>query len=241
MGDRINAFLKGKKKYSVYIATLLASILAMVVTDPQQQAELQEFVPLAAMVLSGIVYLVVEGWNDSKRIQAEQAYYNAVAATQPGTVSAPAQAPAQATARAEERFDEAAFVKQVHTAAVELAKKAFPDAPEALTSIYRAAEAVGQKLECNDVREALAYWGYLQGLAEDAWRELEFDNKDERGCKLHPPELYEFRATLNRVNSCYEKLQALVRSGGDWRRPSSPIYGLTVYSVGAFAGEGVGE
>lgn len=240
MGDKINRFLQGKKKYSVYITSVLVSIITLAVSDPAQQKELMDFVPLVAMVLSGIVYLVVEGWNDSKRAEAEQAYYNAFAATQAASPPPEQKPPAQPAQKAEEPFDEAAFVKQVHTAAVELAKKAFPDAPEALTSIYRAAEAVGQKLECKDIREAVAYWSYLQGLAEDVWKELEFNNKDASGCKLHPPELYEFRATVNRVNNCYEKVQELAKSGRDWRRLMSPIYGLTVYSVGALGGEAHG-
>jgi hypothetical protein len=244
MGDMINRFLSGKKKYSVFIATFLTSAITMAVSDPQQAQELQEFVPMLAMLISGVAYLIVEGWNDSRRTQTEAAYYNMLTAqhqAQAGGGERAGRGNTTTTTAPAEPFDEARFINSIHTGAVELARTAFPDAPQGLQSIYRAAEAIGQKTLCHDIREALAYWDYLSGLAEDAWKQLEFDNKDERGCKLHPPELYEFRATVNRVNSCYEKLQALVRSGGDWRRLSSPIYGLTVYSVGAFAGEGVGE
>lgn len=244
MGDRINRFLSGKKKYSVWIATFLTSVITMAVSDPGQAQELQEFVPMLSMLISGIAYLVIEGWNDSKRAQAQAAYYTAVAATAPAqeaqTPAAGTTAPA-GTAAAQQPFDEAGFIKEIHTAAEELAKRAFPDAPTALISVYKAAEQIGQKMECEDIRQALAYWNYLAGLAEDAWKELEFNNKDTQGCKLHPPQLYEARANLRRVQTALKNLEDMVASGVDWRKGANPTLGLTIYSVGSLAGETLGR
>jgi phosphoribosylamine-glycine ligase len=63
----LNRFLSGKKKYSVFIATFLVAVLQMFVGDPETQKELMDFVPTLAMMLSGIVYLVVEGRLDAQR------------------------------------------------------------------------------------------------------------------------------------------------------------------------------
>lgn len=245
MGDSINKFLQGKKKYSVFIATFLTSVISFLVQDPQQAQELQEFVPLLAMLVSGVAYLIVEGWNDVHRAQAEEAYYNMLSATKQTSLPAescpkPAAQAAGTGAVTVEPFDEAEFVRQVHAGAVGLAKAAFPDAPEALTSIYRAAEEVGKKLECTDIRQALAYWNYLRGLAEDAWKQLEFQSKDSQGCKLHPPELYEFRATVKRTATTLKNLDDLSQTSYDWRRLRG-LWGATVYSVGALAGEALGR
>lgn len=232
MGDRINKFLAGKKKYSVFIATFLTAVVTTFVGDPQRAAELQEFVPLLAMLVSGVAYLVVEGWNDIRRAEAEQAYYTMLS-TKPQVAQAE---PAAQPAPVPQPFDEAEFIRGLHTAAGELAKKAFPEAPRALTSLYRAAEQLGQQTECTDIRQALAYWRYLQGLAEDAWKELEFNNKDPNGCKLHPPDLYEFRATCRRATATLEELENAVRAGFDWRQCKSTTQGTpTLYSVGELA------
>ncbi len=245
MGDMINRFLSGKKKYSVFIATFLTSVITMAVSDPAQAQELQEFVPMLAMLISGVAYLIVEGWNDSRRTQTEAAYYNMLTAQHQAQAAAGGRAEGGSTTTTSatasvntEPCDEAGFISSIHTRAVELARTAFPDAPQELQSIYRAAEAIGQKTLCRDIREALAYWDYLSGLAEDAWKQLEFDNKDERGCKLHPPELYEFRATVKRAQTNYENLKKLAESGKEWAR-SFPG-GATIYSLGAFAGEVIG-
>lgn len=238
MGEMINKFLQGKKKYSVFIATFLTSIITMAVQDPGQAQELQEFVPMLAMLISGVAYLIVEGINDSKRTETEAAYYNMLTAQHQANTAIGTggeNTTSSTTMIATEPFDEAAFINTIHAGAVELAKTAFPDAPDSLVSIYHAAEAIGQKTPTNDIREALAYWDYLCGLAEDAWKQLEFDTKDEKGCKLHPPELYEFRATVKRVQTNYENLKKLAESGKDWTR--SYPHGATLYSLGAFAAE----
>ncbi len=237
MGDKINRFLQGKKKYSVYIATLLTSIITMAVPDPGAQAELQELVPLAAMVLSGIAYLIVEGWNDTRRAEAEEAYYNMLAATRqthlpatPAQESVTTQAPSGPPP-----FNEAEFIRDFHARVVETAGKLFTDSPASPPNLYRAAEHLGQRTECHDIREAVAYWEYLAQLAEDAWRQLEFDTRDEKGCKLFSPDLYEFRATSKRTAALLDKLQKMDRTADEWRKRGGPPWGVTLYSVGSMA------
>lgn len=242
----INKFLQGKKKYSVFIATLLTSVITMAVQDPEQARELQEFVPLLAMLISGVAYLIVEGWNDAKRVGAEEAYYNmlgqkyqAEVSAVSGSTTVPTAPTGTATAAPPEPFDGAEFISRIHAGAVELAKTAFPEAPTALSSIYRAAEVVGGKTECHDIREALVYWEYLAGLAEDVWKDLEYNRKDERGCKLHPPELYEFRAVVKKNRTNLANLEELARSGRQWQ--GGYATGTTLYNVGAFAAEKLGQ
>lgn len=171
----INKFLAGKKKYSVFITTLLVAALEMFITDPEAQKELMDFVPMLAMMLSGITYLLVEGIRD---IQREKNLSSpGTPATAPDSAVAPPQFPdttqGSPPPQNPQNFTPQALVWQpldmndIEARVEHLAKDHYLEANE-FTRLY-AAESLGRHIPCVHIDQALQYWDYLVNLAHKAF------------------------------------------------------------------------
>lgn len=226
--------IDGKKKFTAYVVGALTSVIGLLVTTGIIGEGTADAITSVISVIAPILGAVLYDWFQSKHDIAKE-YAKVQIATAGVSTQNGYQQPQETTDQKPDEFNEADFIRDIHAEAVELAENNFPDAPHLLVNVFKAAEQVGQQTQCTDIRQAVAYWNYLAGLAEDAWKQLEFETKDEHGCKLFPPQLYEARANLRRVQACHTNLQRLVQSGRDWRQAKTALHGCTLYTVGAFA------
>jgi hypothetical protein len=92
----LQKFLDGKKKYSAFIITVLATMIPLFVQDPEVQKTVLDMVPSAAAALAGIFYIVTQGKVDREKEVVKALNGNGAAvATQTLTQTTPAQAQAQ--------------------------------------------------------------------------------------------------------------------------------------------------
>ena len=99
MGDILNNFMTGKKKYSAsVILPIIVAAINVFVTNTETANTLvelvQEFLPTIIALVGGAVFTVVEGVNDNSKIKASTiaaASTNGTVATQTVTTSQPAQ------------------------------------------------------------------------------------------------------------------------------------------------------
>ena len=240
----LNRFLAGKKKYSVYIATLLVAAIEMFTGDPEISKELMDFVPMLAMVLSGIVYLVVEGRLDGQREKTNTAQAQAALAVAQGTITGAQAQPAQPQ---QEIPPISAFQPQIPKPPEPLDIKLFHervlnDTPAKYTEVNPAtvffeARDKGSVTTCQDIKQAQDYWDYLVTLAYDAEQFVkEQTGIDKPGpCKVRSPEYAQMQLELMKTIRNRDAVYALARANIDWRRQISP--NDTLYHVGVLAEE----
>src|SRR4030042_4892865 len=63
----LQRFLDGKKKYSAFIVTVLATMIPLFIQEPEAQKTILDMVPSAAAALAGIFYIVTQGKVDSEK------------------------------------------------------------------------------------------------------------------------------------------------------------------------------
>lgn len=242
--------LEGKKKFTAYLVGIISSVIGLLVTTGIIGEGTADAVTSVMAVAAPILGAALYDWFQSRHDVAKEyakaeiarSRNSAPSGTATGTCrqyeqTAPAVQPGEKI-RPVDDFDQTEFISYVHSQAVDTASSMFPAAPTSLTSILRAAEQVGTKIPCTDIRQAEAYWDYLAELAEDAWKQLEFDNRDAKGCKLFPPQLYEARANTRRINAFRNSLQRMIEANADWSQARSSTTALpTLYSIGLYAGE----
>ncbi len=56
----VGKFLDGKKKYSAFIITILATLIPLFIQDPEGQKTFMDLVPSLATLLAGVFYIVTE-------------------------------------------------------------------------------------------------------------------------------------------------------------------------------------
>lgn len=198
MGEALNNFMAGKKKYSAaVILPIVIAIINVFVTDPEAQTSIvglvQEFLPTVIALVGGVAYTVVEGVNDNSKIKnsAVIAQGNGTVAAQPVTASQPSQVQAQPAVSAAldpapqpwdiQAFDE--LIKKKVTATYGVQTPA--------TELYQAMNT-GADTHCDYIEHAVDYWDYLIMKADarfsDVWgysfREAQ-ERVKEPGCPTH--------------------------------------------------------
>src|SRR4030042_682550 len=63
----LQRFLDGKKKYSAFIVTVLATMIPLFIQEPEAQKTILDMVPSAAAALAGIFYIVTQGKVDREK------------------------------------------------------------------------------------------------------------------------------------------------------------------------------
>ncbi len=238
----LNRFLAGKKKYSVYIATFLVAAIEMFSGDPEVQKELADFVPLLAMVLSGIAYLVVEGRIDAQREKTNTAQAQAAVVMANGTINgtqaqpAAAQPEIQPIAASQPQIPkppEPLDIKLFHERVLnDTAAKYTEQNPAA---VFNEAKDKGSITTCHDIKQARDYWDYLVTLAYDAAAYVkEQTGIDKPGpCKVRSPEYMAVQRDLMKTIANRDLVYALAQSNIDWKRALGP--NDTLYHVGVLA------
>lgn len=246
----INKFLAGKKKYSVFITTLLVSAIQLFVVDPGQQRELGDMVPMMAMVLSGIVYLVVEGTRDIQREKTNTEYYKAlnlgVVSTEPPNhteigiaphKSSPGEPTSQPQKTPPEKFDVAGFHENIMSSV----KATYTEVNPA--TVYYQARDKGMLTGCTHISQAEDYWDYLLSLAfdaEDYLRQAVQQTQKAQVCQPRDPAYYAMQRDVRNTVQCRENLRELAQSSIDWKAKLPPNY-ATLYNLGGLAGELLGK
>jgi len=248
----LNRFLAGKKKYSVYIATLLVAAIQMFGGDPAVQKELTDFVPLLAMVLSGIVYLVVEGRLDGQRAEAEAIksaeYYKTHPegnSTQIITQAQPAAAqqeiqpmvasqPISTNLNQSQPLDIKLFHERVLN---DTAAKYSEQNP---ATVFFEAKDKGSATTCYNIKQAQDYWDYLVTLAYDAHAYVEEQTSGVKpgegsACKVRSPEYVAMQLEVSKTIRCRDNVYVLAKTNIDWRKTLGP--NDTLYHVGVLAEE----
>ena len=234
----INKFLSGKKKYSVFIATFLVAAIEMFTGDPEVSKQLMDFVPMLAMILSGITYLIVEGRLD---LQREQTHTEAVKAENsshslPGYgLDAPQPAKAQPARSSEEiqpihEFD----VKTFHARVLNDVEAKYTEKNPA--TIFYQARDKGSITTAYSLEQAIDYWDYLVTLAYDANAYIKDVTTDETDpCRRTSPEYLLSQRDISKTLRYREAVYALSNTNIDWKAKLGP--NDTLYRVGVLAGD----
>ena len=220
----INNFLAGKKKYSVFLLTFLTAGVQMVIHDPETQKQLLDFMPTLAMMLSGIAYLIIEGWNDVQRQKSNAEMYKVQ--TIGSTITPTTLQPQPASPREEiqpiktvpleevKPFD----VKTFHESVMASVAQTYIEVNPA--TVYYQARDKGKLADCQHISQTQDYWAYLVGLAYEALayiRAIVEKDKPVGGCKPRSPELYAAEQDLRTILKMADNLEALAEAGINWK------------------------
>jgi hypothetical protein len=246
----LNRFLSGKKKYSVFIATFLVAVLQMFVVDPETQKELMDFVPTLAMMLSGIVYLVVEGRLDGQRAEAEALKSAEYYKTHPEGNSTQTITQAQPAASQQEIQPISASQPQIPKPPEPLDIKLFHErvlndtaakySEQNPATVFFEARDKGSVTTCHNIKQAQDYWDYLVTLAYDAEQFVKEQTSGVKpgegsACKVRSPEYVAMQLDLMKTLRNRDAVYALARTNIDWRQKLYP--NDTLYHVGVLAEE----
>ena len=227
----LQKFLDGKKKYSAFIVTVLATMIPLFIQEPEAQKTILDMVPSAAAALAGIFYIVTQGKVDREKEAVKALNGNGAAvATQTLTQATPAQAQAQSQSVVEQTtpFDPKAFHEDVMANVQATYKET-----NAATIFYKARDK-GQVTDCQHISQAVDYWNYLVDLAVDARDWLKELTEKKAGACGRSPEYYVFTRDFNATIRAANALNELAASKVDWKSKLAP-FNRTLYGVGVLA------
>jgi hypothetical protein len=184
----LQKFLDGKKKYSAFIITALATMIPLFIQDPEAQKTIMDFVPSVAAAIAGIFYIVTQGNVDKEKAKAALANGNGgVVTTQ---VAAPAQpAPMQSGPTQQTQVPEPLDLKLFHERVLSDVAAKYTEVNAA--TVFFTARDKGGLTTCHDIKQAQDYWDYLVTLAYDAEqyvKEATNAGKKVGGCTVRSPE-----------------------------------------------------
>jgi len=230
----IQKFLDGKKKYSAFIITILATMIPLFIQDPEAQKTIMDYVPSIAAALAGIIYIVTQGGVDKETEKAKTATAQAVLVTangiQNGGYALPVQPQAQSQPVAElpTPFDPKAF----HEDVLSTVKATYTEVNQC-TIFYKARDK-GSVTDCQNISQAVDYWNYLVDLAVDAKDWLKEETEKKKGDCGRSPEYYVFNRDFNTTIRAANSLSELATSKIDWKSRLAP-FNRTLYGVGTLA------
>ena len=227
----LQKFLDGKKKYSAFIVTVLATMIPLFIQEPEAQKTILDMVPSAAAALAGIFYIVTQGKVDREKEVVKALNGNGAAvATQTLAQATPAQAQAQSQPVVEQTtpFDPKAFHEDVMANVQATYKET-----NAATIFYKARDK-GQVADCQDISQAVDYWNYLVDLAVDARDWLKEQTEKKKGECGRSPEYYVFTRDFNATIRAANTLNELAASKVVWKSKLAP-FNRTLYGVGVLA------
>ena len=219
----LQKFLDGKKKYSAFIITALATMIPMFIQDPEAQKTIMDFVPSVAAAIAGIFYIVTQGNVDKEKAKAAVANGNGgVVTTQ---VAAPAQpAPMQSGPQQQiqpvktEPPAEPLDLKLFHERVLSDVAAKYTEVNAA--TVFFTARDKGGLTTCHDIKQAQDYWDYLVTLAYDAEqyvREATNAGKKVGGCTVRSPEHVQMQNELTKTVRQRDNVYALAQTNIDWR------------------------
>ena len=228
----LQKFMDGKKKYSAFIITVLATMIPLFIQEPEAQRTVLDMVPSVAAALAGIFYIITQGKVDREAETAKiLANGGGVAvATTKAAAATPArpQAEIQIVVEQATPFDPKAFHEDVMANVQSTYKET-----NAATIFYKARDK-GQVADCQDISQAVDYWNYLVDLAVDARDWLKEVTEKKAGTCGRSPEYYVFTRDFNTTMRAANSLNTLANSKTDWRSKLVPFQ-RTLYTVGILA------
>jgi hypothetical protein len=230
----IQKFLDGKKKYSAFIITVLATMIPLFIQDPEAQKSIMDYVPSIAAALAGIFYILTQGGIDKETEKAKTATAQAALVTANGTQNGgyaqPAQPQQQSQPVAElpTPFDPKAF----HEDVLATVKATYTEVNQC-TIFYKARDK-GSATDCQNISQAVDYWNYLVDLAVDAKDWLKEETEKKKGECGRAPEYYVFNRDFNTTIRAANNLSELATSKIDWKAKLAP-FNRTLYGVGTLA------
>ena len=240
----LQKFLDGKKKYSAFIITALATMIPLFIQEPEAQKTVMDFVPSLAAVVAGIFYIVTQGGVDKEKEKAKTATAQAALAmangTQNGMHAQPAAAQPEITPIAVSQPQipqppEPLDIKLFHERVLNDTPAKYSEQNPA--TVFSLAKDRGSITTCHDIKQAQDYWDYLVTLAYDAEQYVrEATQVDKPGpCKVRSPEHVHMQLEVMKTVRCRDNVYALAQSYIDWRKKLGP--NDTLYHVGVLAEE----
>ena len=229
----LQKFLDGKKKYSAFIITVLATMVPLFVQEPEAQKTILDMVPSVAAALAGVFYIITQGKIDKEK-EAVKVVANGdgvgVVATTQTAQAQPAQPQAEIQPVVEQPtpFDPKDFHEDVLANVKATYKEVNP-----CTIFYKARDK-GQVTDCQHISQAVDYWSYLVDLAVDARDWLKEATEKKAGECGRSPEYYVFTRDFNTTIKAANSLTELAGSGIDWKAKLAP-FNRSLYGVGALA------
>ena len=210
----LQKFMDGKKKYSAFIITVLATMIPMFIQEPEAQQTFMDMVPSVAAALAGIFYIITQGKIDREKEAVKAVNGNgAVVTTQTLTQTAAAQPQAEIQPVVEEvqPFD----VKGFHETVLAEVEATYKEVNPA--TIYYKARDKGTVTACQSISQAQDYWSYLVDLAVDARDWLKGETEKAAGACGRSPEYYVFTRDFNSTIRAANALNELAISKVDWK------------------------
>jgi len=232
----LQKFLDGKKKYSAFIITVLATIIPLFIQEPEAQRTFMDMVPSAAAALAGIFYIITQGKIDSEKekIKVVESQANIVlndASAQPAMATATRESQStQGTVDTPVAFDPKTFHESVLATVKETYTEVNP-----CTIFYKARDK-GAVTDCQHLSQAVDYWNYLVDLAVDAKDWIKEQTEKKKGECGRSPEYYVFNRDFNATVRAANSLSELAGSRIDWKAKLAP-FNRTLYGVGTLAGQ----
>ena len=229
--------MDGKKKYSAFIITVLATMIPLFIQDPEAQKTIMDFVPSVAAALAGIFYIVTQGNIDKETEKAKTALATNGAATSTQTVPKPRQQQlSHKSSLCRRSQPEPLDLKLFHERVLNDTAAKYSEQNPA--TVFYTAKDKGGVTTCHDIKQAQDYWDYLVTLAYDAEqyvREATGVDKPEGGCKVRSPEHVQMQNELTKTIRLRDNVYALAQTNIDWRAKLGS--NDTLLHVGALAEE----
>lgn len=238
----LQQFLEGKKKYSAFIITVLATMIPLLVSEPEAQKTLMDFIPSVAAALAGAVYIITQGRLDQtkeqqKTTQPTGAQATGAAAAAPTSALPAEPAASQPTADSftqPEPIDLKAFHETVLSSVIGIYTES-----NAATIFYTARDK-GRITECQDISQAVDYWQYLVQLCQSARDWLKEESDKKYGQCGWSPDLVAFMRDFNTTITSYNNLIELKEKRIDWKS-KLPKWFRTLYMVGTLSAMMLGK
>ena len=231
----IQKFLDGKKKYSAFIITILATIIPLFIQEPEAQKTIMDIVPSLAAAAAGVFYILTQGKVDAEieKVKiAELANGNGSAAAGV-TVAAASAEQAQAVIQQPVEPTPMPFdPKTFHEGVIATVKETYTEV-NACTIFYKARDK-GSVTDCQHISQAVDYWNYLVDLAVDAKDWIKEATEKTKGECGRSPEYYVFNRDFNTTIRAANSLSELATSKIDWKSKLAP-FNRTLYGVGCLA------
>ena len=233
----LQKFMDGKKKYSAFIITVLATMIPLFVQDPEAQKTIMDFVPSVAAAIAGIFYIVTQGNIDKEKEKTQTALATNGTTTSTQTVAQaqPAQPQQQIQPVKTEPPPEPLDLKLFHERVLNDVAAKYSE-QNAATVFYTARDK-GGLTTCHDIKQAQDYWDYLVTLAYDAEQYVrEATQVDKPGpCKVRSPEHVQMQNELTKTVRQRDNVYALAQTNIDWRAKLGT--NDTLYHIGSLAEE----
>jgi len=239
----LQKFLDGKKKYSAFIITVLATIIPLFVQEPEAQQTFMDMVPSVAAAAAGIFYILTQGKIDAEKekvkvidasssVASDTTTQSAPVAAQRGEVAPEAQSnqPGQEVALPTAPFDPKVFHEGVMATVKETYTEINP-----CTIFYKARDK-GAVTDCQSLSQAVDYWNYLVDLAVDARDWIKEQTEKQKGDCSRSPEYYVFNRDFNTTIRAANSLSELAGSKIDWKSRLA-AFNRTLYGVGTLAAQ----